>query len=59
MIADDIDFSTLNEAQRDGRACVRCGGQDGAPVVPLYGVVVGVQLFAHAGACPEPATAAT
>ena len=55
MIADEIDITRLTAAQLDGRACVRCGGQDSGPMVPLYTVIVGVQLFAHAGACPEPA----
>jgi hypothetical protein len=51
-IADDIDLAKLSARQLDGFACVRCGGESG-PMVALYGVIVGVQLFAHAGACPE------
>jgi hypothetical protein len=57
VIADEIDASRLNEAQLDGRACVRCGGQDAQPMVPLYNVIAGSQLFAHVGACPAPVTA--
>jgi hypothetical protein len=56
VIAEDIDYAALNEAQRDGRACVRCGGEDSQPMVPLYDVIAGLQLFAHVGECPAPAT---
>lgn len=35
----------LAEAQRDGRACVRCG-REGGTMTPI-GVLDGVQLFAH------------
>jgi hypothetical protein len=53
VIAEDIDVTRLNEAQLDGRACVRCGGEDRQPMVPLYNVIAGSQLFAHLGPCPE------
>lgn len=38
-------WEKLNESQRDGRACVRCGGEDGA-MSPI-GILDGRQLFAH------------
>jgi hypothetical protein len=39
--------ATLTPAQRDGVACVVCGGEDGA-MVPV-GTVDGCQVFAHRG----------
>lgn len=35
----------MNEAQRDGRACLRCGGEHG-PMVPA-GWLDGCQVFQH------------
>ncbi len=48
---DSIDVSKLTDAQLDGRACVRCGAQDGQPTIPLYGVLAGAMLFVHAAPC--------
>lgn len=42
---DGVDCAQLNEAQRDGRACLRCGGEDGG-MVPV-GRIDGVQVFVH------------
>lgn len=39
------DLAQLSEAQRDGRACVRCGSDAGA--MRPSGWVRGVQVFAH------------
>lgn len=47
-------YSALTEAQRDGRACLYCGGEDGPMVAMLTPPMDGfgdlldtVQLFAH------------
>ncbi len=47
----DTKTETMTEAQRDGRACVGCGGE-GGPMRPA-GELDGGQVFAHA-ACVEP-----
>lgn len=50
-----IDLRTLSDAQLDGRACCRCGGESG-PMQPIT-LIVGVQMFVHySDGCAAPAT---
>lgn len=39
------DPDRLTEAQSDGRACIFCGGEDGA-MAPV-GIIRGAQVFGH------------